>query len=286
MKDYIVEHGRNSYRCKTGTVIASRLSQHMDRFYVNVRWDESDEVDINREMPADWDVVIGDRALVVKPASGIFVSPDAWVAWTTVRASRYMFETNSFELPSLHWAMIRRKAIQLVLIAGACWWLVASESAFETKLAGVALAAGTVGYLAYRFKKWRDLVRNINDAKASEDALHNSIPQLLQKWIGQLERGQNQRTNSADTNTNDNDQTGSGARDESASDRETSKTWWEILGVRPDASVEEIKRAGRAKLKQNHPDLCSHLSPELQEESAKITRRILAAMEEGMRRAA
>lgn len=36
--------------------------------------------------------------------------------------------------------------------------------------------------------------------------------------------------------------------------RSAAKGWWDILGVKPDASEDEIKRAYRAKAKAAHPD--------------------------------
>lgn len=37
--------------------------------------------------------------------------------------------------------------------------------------------------------------------------------------------------------------------------RSSVKQWWDVLGVKPDASDDEIKRAYRAKAKRAHPDL-------------------------------
>lgn len=42
------------------------------------------------------------------------------------------------------------------------------------------------------------------------------------------------------------------------------KNPYEVLGVSSKASIEEIKKAYRAKCKENHPDGVTHMSKELQ----------------------
>jgi|Deesub1362A_J573_1020465.scaffolds.fasta_scaffold03075_6 uncharacterized membrane protein YkvA (DUF1232 family) len=52
-----------------------------------------------------------------------------------------------------------------------------------------------------------------------------------------------------------------------------------VLGIRPDAPAEEIKRAYREKIAMNHPDKVSHLSRELQEKAKELTLRLNRAYE-------
>lgn len=54
-------------------------------------------------------------------------------------------------------------------------------------------------------------------------------------------------------------------------------TPYEVLGVQPGASREEIKAAYRAAMLKNHPDKVAHLDPVLQELAAKRSRDITAA---------
>jgi hypothetical protein len=54
-------------------------------------------------------------------------------------------------------------------------------------------------------------------------------------------------------------------------------TPYEILGVQPGASREEIKAAYRTAMLKNHPDKVAHLDPVLQELAAKRSQDITAA---------
>jgi preprotein translocase subunit Sec63 len=52
-----------------------------------------------------------------------------------------------------------------------------------------------------------------------------------------------------------------------------------VLGIGPDASKEEIKRAYKERIAKNHPDKVSHLSRELQEKAEELTLRLNRAYE-------
>jgi len=52
-----------------------------------------------------------------------------------------------------------------------------------------------------------------------------------------------------------------------------------VLGIGPDASTEEIKRAYKERIAMNHPDKVSHLSRELQERAKELTLRLNRAYE-------
>jgi DnaJ-domain-containing protein 1 len=46
-------------------------------------------------------------------------------------------------------------------------------------------------------------------------------------------------------------------------------TWFEVLGVQPTASIDEIKAAFRQRARQYHPDRVEGLGPELREIAEK-----------------
>jgi DnaJ-domain-containing protein 1 len=46
---------------------------------------------------------------------------------------------------------------------------------------------------------------------------------------------------------------------------------YKVLGVRPDAPVDMIRKAYKEKIVKNHPDKVSHLSTELQEKARQLT---------------
>jgi len=52
-----------------------------------------------------------------------------------------------------------------------------------------------------------------------------------------------------------------------------------VLGIGPDASAEEIKKAYKERIAKNHPDKVSHLSKELQEKAKELTLRLNRAYE-------
>ena len=51
----------------------------------------------------------------------------------------------------------------------------------------------------------------------------------------------------------------------------------EVLGVEPDASQEEIKRAYQEQIRQYHPDRVANAAPELQELAEKRSKELNAA---------
>ncbi len=53
---------------------------------------------------------------------------------------------------------------------------------------------------------------------------------------------------------------------------------YRILGVKPDTSLKEIKKAYKEKISKSHPDKVSHLSKELQEKAKEITLKLNSAL--------
>lgn len=54
---------------------------------------------------------------------------------------------------------------------------------------------------------------------------------------------------------------------------------YEVLGVEPDASDDEVRRAYREQMKQNHPDRVAHLSPAIRKVAEEQTKTIQQAWE-------
>ncbi len=54
---------------------------------------------------------------------------------------------------------------------------------------------------------------------------------------------------------------------------------YRLLGVSPRASLDEINKAYREKMKKSHPDKVSHLSEELQEKAQELTQRLNEAFD-------
>jgi len=59
--------------------------------------------------------------------------------------------------------------------------------------------------------------------------------------------------------------------------------WHEVLGVSPDATLEEIRKAYEEKSTQYHPDRVAGMGPEFRETAVRLTRRINDAYEEAVR---
>jgi hypothetical protein len=73
-------------------------------------------------------------------------------------------------------------------------------------------------------------------------------------------------------------------------DKELSKgdsyagSWYEILGVSPQASADEINAAWRVKMRRNHPDRVADLDSEFRMLAEERSKRLNHAREEGLRR--
>jgi DnaJ-domain-containing protein 1 len=61
------------------------------------------------------------------------------------------------------------------------------------------------------------------------------------------------------------------------------RPWWEVLGVRETASLEEITAAYRELLHKSHPDKVAQLSDRLRQVAAEETQQLNAAYEEARR---
>jgi hypothetical protein len=62
--------------------------------------------------------------------------------------------------------------------------------------------------------------------------------------------------------------------------RHGQRSWWDILGVSPTASIEDINQRYRQLVMQYHPDRVAGLGPELIEVAERQTRLINAALAE------
>jgi DnaJ-domain-containing protein 1 len=59
--------------------------------------------------------------------------------------------------------------------------------------------------------------------------------------------------------------------------------WHEVLGVPPDATPEQIRKAYDEKSAQYHPDRVAGMGPEFRDTAVRLTRRIKDAYEEAVR---
>jgi len=73
---------------------------------------------------------------------------------------------------------------------------------------------------------------------------------------------------------------GAGTHSRHESDRQTVADPWQVLGVRRDASPEEIKKAYYELVKQYHPDRVNSLGPELQALAREKTTQLNRAYEQ------
>jgi len=61
------------------------------------------------------------------------------------------------------------------------------------------------------------------------------------------------------------------------------ESWHDVLGVSPQASVEQIREAYLAKSAEHHPDRAFDQGPEAREAAQRMTRRLNDAFEQAMR---
>jgi len=69
---------------------------------------------------------------------------------------------------------------------------------------------------------------------------------------------------------------------EPPSESANQRTWCEVLGVSPSASIEEIKRAYKHLVKQNHPDRVQDMAPPFRTLAETETKALNAAYEEAL----
>lgn len=59
--------------------------------------------------------------------------------------------------------------------------------------------------------------------------------------------------------------------------------WHEVLGVPPDATLEQIRKAYEEKSAQYHPSRVAGMGPEFEQTASRMTRRINDAYDEAVR---
>lgn len=59
--------------------------------------------------------------------------------------------------------------------------------------------------------------------------------------------------------------------------------WHEVLGVAPDATLEQIRKAYEEKSAEFHPDRVAGMGPEFEQTALRMTRRINDAYDEAVR---
>ena len=70
---------------------------------------------------------------------------------------------------------------------------------------------------------------------------------------------------------------------EKSTSGDESAVWFEVLGVPPTASIDEIKAAFRERARQYHPDRVEGLGPELREIAEKKMKQLNGAYEFAIR---
>ena len=63
-----------------------------------------------------------------------------------------------------------------------------------------------------------------------------------------------------------------------------SRPWWEVLEVSSGATTDEISRAYKRKISENHPDKVAQMSAEIRAIAERNSKEINAAYDEAMRR--
>jgi curved DNA-binding protein CbpA len=59
-------------------------------------------------------------------------------------------------------------------------------------------------------------------------------------------------------------------------------SWFDVLGLSPSATIEEVKEAYRVRLKQNHPDRVHGMSPLFKTLAEAETKKLNVAYEEAL----
>jgi DnaJ-domain-containing protein 1 len=84
------------------------------------------------------------------------------------------------------------------------------------------------------------------------------------------------------TDRSENDFTGKSSRTNEEPIRDS--TWFEVLGVSPTASINEIKTAYRERVRQYHPDRVEGLGHELREVAEQKMKQLNAAYDYALKR--
>lgn len=63
-----------------------------------------------------------------------------------------------------------------------------------------------------------------------------------------------------------------------------SRPWWEVLDVGQTATTDEVSRAYKRKISENHPDKVAQMSAEIRALAERRSKEINAAYDEAMRR--
>ena len=63
----------------------------------------------------------------------------------------------------------------------------------------------------------------------------------------------------------------------------TSTAWHEVLGVNPDATIEDIRQAYSLQMSKYHPDKVAELGPEIQRVAQQMTQRLNVAYEQALK---
>jgi len=74
------------------------------------------------------------------------------------------------------------------------------------------------------------------------------------------------------------------ARTRQARDEPAKPSWWQVLGVRPDATREEIVAAYKRRISEYHPDKTQRLGAEIQAQAEQRSKEINAAYDEALKR--
>lgn len=61
--------------------------------------------------------------------------------------------------------------------------------------------------------------------------------------------------------------------------------WWQVLGVAPDATDDEISAAYKRRISEYHPDKVERMGPEIRELAERKSKEINAAYDAAQRRA-